>query len=126
MSIETELTTYLKAHIATVTQRVYPLRLPDSPTLPALTYGKVSAAPEYAHDGPAGLTSERWQFSCWALTYAAARAIANEVKTHLSGYSGDMGALEIGSIFVANEIDLYDPEPAIYHIAVDCIITHED
>ena len=100
--------------VALVAARVYPTKLPQEPTLPAVTYQRVSDVPEYSHD-PGGSHALRVQVTCWAATYAAAEAVAVEVVSAADGWHAAMG----GAAFVENMIDLSNPETGVYQVGID-------
>ena len=127
MIIEEALVSRLIAQVPLVGGRVYPMLLPPSVTLPAITYQKISSVRAYTHDGFAHYAEPRFQVSAWATTYAGAKAIQTQVKTALEAYVGMMGGgVDVQRCLVANEIDLYDPESRIYHQAVDYILAHAE
>ena len=99
---------------ALVMARVYPLKLPQNPTLPALTYQRVSDAPEYSHD-PGASHMPRVQVTCWAATYGGVEALTTQVNLASEAWHVAMG----GAAFVENIIDLSDPETGVYQVAVD-------
>lgn len=105
------------AIVALASTRIYPVRMPQQPTLPCLTYQRISGVPDYSHDGRA-LTQSRFQVSCWAYTYAAAIALAEAVKNSWASFA-DVAFLE-------NDTEMYEPETQVYHIPVDVMIWHEE
>jgi len=68
-----------------VSARVYPLILPQKPTLPAVAYQQVS---DGANEGTTSLHGQWYQFGCFALTYAGAQALANAVEAALEEEPG--------------------------------------
>lgn len=124
--IEEELTSWLQANIALVANRVYPMKLPQNPTLPAITYQKISGLRVQSHDGPSGLAYPRFQVSCWGESYSDAKQVAEEVRQDLDGYQGLMGVVQVGAALLQNEIDFYIPETGYYHVPVDFIIWHDE
>lgn len=121
MDIEQGIITYLKAQNV-AGQRVYPLSLPQNAVLPAVVVQRVSGLPDYTHDGDSGLEPGRFQFTSWAESYAAAKATALSVKAALSGYKGSMGTVTVGASFIANELDLNDPDSNLRRVIVDARI----
>lgn len=103
--------------VALVSTRVYPAVLPQRPTLPALTYQRISGVPEYSHSGRA-LMQSRFQISCWAATYAGAIALATAVKAAMDTFP-DVA-------FIEGHSEMYEPETSVYHIPVDVMIWHEE
>jgi hypothetical protein len=100
----------------------YPLVLPPSATLPACTYRRISTVREYTHDGDSLLERIRFQFDLWAETYAEVRQQAETLRGAWSGYSGQVYEdpdIYISAAFILGELDLYEPEPAMYHASMD-------
>jgi hypothetical protein len=73
--------------------RIYPSRLPQKPTLPAVVYNVVSPGKLHSHDG--GLNSKlarpRIQVDVWAVTYDEAQTLMEAIETALGGYVGPAG-----------------------------------
>lgn len=65
--------------------RIYPLRLPQRETLPAVVYQVITNAPINTLDGDRGVDNVSLQLSCWAQTYAQAQALAAEVRRVIGG-----------------------------------------
>lgn len=64
---------------ALIGDRLYPLKLPATPVLPAVTYALVSETQDPIQDGP-GLAFPRWRFSVWTERYIDLDAIVRELK----------------------------------------------
>ena len=83
MTLETALRSYVLAD-ATVAAlagtRMYPRRLPQGPTLPALVYQRVDTRRLHDFDGPDGLPRARVQIAAWASNVAGAWELANAVR----------------------------------------------
>lgn len=119
MSIETDIVATLAAGVPLVASRIYPLLLPQTPTLPAIVYLRVSGPRVQSHDGDSALQHPRFQFSCWAETYAGALAVAEEVRLALQGLTtAGVGIFE-------NMLDLYDAETGWFQVPVDITIWHD-
>jgi hypothetical protein len=67
------------AMAALIGDRLYPLKLPATPVLPAVTYALVSETQDPIQDGP-GLAFPRWRFSVWTERYIDLDAIVRELK----------------------------------------------
>lgn len=99
--------------------RVYPYHLPQSPTLPAVTYQIVSRV---ATESNTQIFETRVQFDCWAATYDGAHELANLVQKSLRFYrKTDGDGNRILSIYDANQGDAYDDEQEIWRVIVDMI-----
>lgn len=112
-----------------VSSRVYPSLLPQSPTLPALTYGQVSAVRVRDLTGPAGKSRHRISISCWASTYAGARALADAVRQSIDGFQGWWRDTFVGSVTLDNEFDLHEEgagpvDVGVHRVVQDYIISH--
>lgn len=117
MTLEEQVVSLLTV-IPSIAGRVYPMLLPQSPTLPAVTYSRVSTTHMYAHEGNVGLAHQRLQFSCWARTHKEAAEVSLVVRQSLEGRVVGVG-------FADNEIDFYEPDTKLYHRALDMIIWNE-
>lgn len=102
-----------------VSQRVYPVLLPQTPTYPAISYQGID---NIAQKGTSDLKESRWQLDCWALTYAAAKSLAATVKIKLEEYHDMSQTPGILWARVVNELDDYDPEVNVYRVIVDVIL----
>lgn len=132
MSINSGLRTLLLAdsNIASVVDtRVYPVQLPQNPTLPAVTYLAVSGNREVSNSGAQDYGYKRFQIDAWALTQAAALALADLITTRLVGYSGTFDddnspatSWTIQGAFFAGEREFYESEPKQYRVSRDYMI----
>ena len=106
-----------------ISQRYYPVNLPQNPTYPALTYTMIAG--DEHHDFEVGFP--RFQFSCWANTYAQAKAVAKEVKQMFQRRNepigGTSGCRIIQGVY-ENETDLWDFNTKKYHCPVDMKIIY--
>ncbi len=127
-SVHARLTNYAPL-TALVGTRVYPTLLPQGVTFPAVNYLTVSNVRSYSHQGRSYLARARVQISCWAETVAGAKAVARQARAALEAFTGALGGaggVEVGYLFVANEVDLHDPETGRYQVALDFVIGHLD
>ena len=65
--------------------RIYPGIAPESATLPYIEYSVIGDEPINTIKGVDDMHSERMQFSCHALTYTGAKALADAVHDALEG-----------------------------------------
>lgn len=129
MSFYTDLFTYLQtisALTTLVSTRMYPLRLPQKPTLPALVIQKIARPRVYSHSGDSNLANPTYQISCWAETHEGAVALEVQLETALTGFSGTMGAETVYAAFIANVLDDFEPDTALYRQIVDVEFWHKD
>ena len=113
---------------ALVDGRIYPEKLPQKPTLPALSYSQVSAVRVRDLSGPAYKARRRISFSCWASTHLAAHQLAEVLRQTLDDFYGtSWGDVEVGHISLDNEFDLFEEEAGtvgLYRVVQDYIIAH--
>lgn len=121
MSLETTLVTLLTGHAglgALIAGRLYPLALPQTPTLPAVVYSRISTRRIYSQSGFSNLSRPRFQFDCWAATYLGLLALVAQLIAALESLAGD----GISVAFVENEIDMPEPLSQSYRRTVDAFI----
>lgn len=104
---------------ALVGARIYPVYLPQTPTLAAISYQRISNT---GQNGTSDRKESRWQVNCWAATHLAGHALAAAVKTALEEYHDSDQTPGIDWARVVNELDDYDPDVAIYRVIVDVIL----
>lgn len=128
--IESGLFAFLSANTgiqAVVGTRIYPLRVPEGATLPALAYHKVSGPSEHSKDGDMSLNHPRFQITCWAATYAAAKAGRTAVSAALNGFANGSvmgGSVVVDQVIVENDMDLHDQTTLEFGASTDAIIWH--
>ena len=145
MSLESDVYTYLKSRAALTALlgtgdnfRLYPQRVPPSPTYPVVRYVVVSQPrTAYTHDNagapPAGTTivRTRMQFDIWDSPdseggYEAVLAVRAALVAELSGFKGVMGATSIQSCFIADSKDDFEPDSGSNRRTVDAVLKHEE
>lgn len=111
---------------ALVGTRVYPIQLPQRPTLPAITYQRISTLPiQDRDDAHARLERPRFQFDCWAISHAGARAVAQEMRSALASFAQASNP-RIDVALMQNEIDDYEPDIGRWRVILDAFIWHEE
>lgn len=101
--------------------RVYPIRLPDGATLPALVYQWIGGEPDLTHSGP-GPRSRALQLTGWAQTYGQAQALSDQVYNLIHG-THSMGAYPVQAIYLEDEpIDTQDPDVGLYGVAFTIMV----
>lgn len=104
---------------AIVGSRTYPMLLPQNPTYPAITYGRISNT---GTNGSTALKETRYQIDCWAATYAGTQTLAAAVKAALEEHTDTDQTPGIKMSRVVNEIDDYDSDAEVYRTIVDVIL----
>lgn len=104
---------------ALISTRSYPLLLPQHPTIPAVTYQKVSNT---GQKGTSTLRETRYQFNCWGRTYAEAHTLATQVKAAFEEWHDLDQTPGVNMGLVVNELDDYDDEAKVFRVIVDVIL----
>lgn len=90
--------------------QVYPMAVPKNAVLPFCVYKRNNIIRESNLLGPTNTPLVSLQIASWALTYEAARDLAEEVRIALDGHTGTMAGVTIGDIRLVSETDDYlDP-----------------
>ena len=100
---------------ALVGTRIYPLKLRQAATMPAITYSTIAGGDDVTHDGARGLADLTVQVDCWGLTYLQMDGLFNAVLAALLGYS----SATVQGIFLVRRMDMYENESELYRRTAD-------
>lgn len=107
MEIEEALTIRLKATsalTALIAQRIFPDEAPQNTVLPYVVYLSVSDVKLHTLTGQYNQESPMIQYTAYAATKSAARAITNQVKIALSDFQGTLSGIYFSCIRLENEM----------------------
>jgi hypothetical protein len=105
---------------AVVGTRIYQLKMPDNPTLPAITF-EVSVGEQIeSRDGYSDLSNPIVSIHCWGTTPAAVNALAILVRDAIIGQSWTYSGVTVSNVLEWSTASLYDSDTEIYHIACSC------
>ena len=111
---------------ALIGSRVYPLKMPQKPTLPAVSYQRIDGPRESAIASDMGMAHPRMQVDCWASTYAGVKAVATQVRAALQRWSDAAASPVVLDSLLESDQDLYEAEVEIYRVSMDFIIWHRE
>ena len=115
---------------ALVSTRIYPMRLPQTATLPAITYQDVSLAVTQAHKEKSSLPRPRFQFTISGGTVESVDNVGTALKNAIDGYQGNMGTgsyiTEVEACLLKNEFSNDDPETRLYLRYQDYVIQYKE
>lgn len=97
------------------TPRIYPLTLPLSPTLPAITYQQIGKT----RNRVGNLDTDRWQMDCWALTFGSSLSLVNAVWACLESYTGKISNVRIEDICPFNQVSTFEPDSGYYRHMIE-------
>jgi hypothetical protein len=111
-----------------ISERLYPLTLPQDPTLPAMTYQKISGFRFHDMEGASGLASPRFQFDIWSKSYLTSKNISDLLRKRLDGFRGTIGSDVIQGAFLDSERDFFEEDELLkfYRVSMDFFIYHEE
>lgn len=98
--------------MALVSDRIYPIMMPQDPELPAITYQRISNSPVNSMGGHGGLDNPKIQIDCWATSYSAAKALGDKLRKTIAT------ATAFNSVQL-NDQDLYEDGTEIYRVSMD-------
>ena len=112
-----------------IAERIYPIALPESVTLPAVTYQVISTTAIQAHGTASELPRHRYQIAAWAGTYAGAAQVADRVKVLLDGYRGSWGTAayltDIEHCLFTDQRDFKDPDTGLFQRQQDFFVMYQ-
>jgi len=111
---------------ALVGTRVYPVKMPDDPQLPAISLQVADGDRGDSLEGSDGLASELVQIDCWSRDMDQVKDLAKKARAALRGYRGTVAGLTIGGILGWRETDLFDEDAEIFHVSCLCRVWHSD
>ncbi len=106
--------------------RVYPQAVPETGTLPAITYAVISSDFGIEFDGQNEISQVRIQLQPWSEKYSTSKTITKELIKFFGGYSGVKDDVRFHSIFVSSAVDLYNSDLKEYGNNIDLIINYEE
>jgi len=104
--------------------RLYPDKFPQDPTLPSVTYERISTPRDRTIDGYT-YAYPRIQFNIIGESNKICREIAEVLEDILDNFRGDIGTERVGAIFLDDERGFYDTEGKNYGREMDFIIWHK-
>jgi len=101
--------------------RLYPIQLPQKPTLPAVVYTVISDPRVYSMKGPSGLSYTRFQLDVYGKTYEGTKAAFEAIDRKIGGFRGMFAGVNINSIVLEDPgpQDGYEDDLAVYSRTAD-------
>ena len=109
---------------ALVSDRIYPLMIPQGEPLPAITYSVVATDEDNQEGDADTLARARVQLDCWATTYKQANDLARAVRLALPTTTGAIGSganrVEGVSIIpIETGRQFYEPDTRYYRVMLE-------
>lgn len=132
MSLESVLYDRLTTHAglsALTVLRVYPLKMPQDVTLPAIVWQRISGERVGAMGADTGLVLARFQFTVWDDDFDGLIAVAEQLRLALARWSTS-GPPVVQQVFFMAETDLFEAakerEAEAYGRAADYLVAYEE
>ena len=106
--------------------RIYPNKIPQEATLPAVAYQRVSTRRVKAHAAPTGLARVRVQVTCVARTYSEVKGLAVVVRKALEGVMGTVGGLALQGSWLETDADEYGDAEGLHSVRQDFMVWHTE
>jgi hypothetical protein len=110
---------------AMVGDRVYPLLLPQQPTLPAIAYQRISSSHVHSHSGVSGYCTARVQFACYAQSFAEAASLGDKLRAAIDAWAGVQGATSFAGILLLDERDAFEEEALSFRKDLDFEVQYQ-
>ena len=105
---------------ALVGTRVYPPPVPQQTAYPLVTYQEIDCVEDLTMGSSTGQPVSRYQFDCWAITAAGARALADQVFLCWHNYAGTSDTVVIKNSLFENKMSMpYDPDEGVFRYIVE-------
>jgi hypothetical protein len=101
-----------------ISTRLYPLKLPQTPTYPAIVYQLISDPRREM-----GTKSPRYQYSIYGTTYGQVKDVESKLKEALETLEG---TAKIFAQFEEDTRPTYENDTNLYSIQVDAIFYYQD
>lgn len=132
MLIDEAIRTYLlsKSTITTtVSSRIYEIAAPQNAPYPHITYNQMPGERVRSLSGSSGLNRATFHFHFWGKKPAESKNLSEQFRLVLDGFRGQMGGsggVNVQAVFIEDDVDLYDDEVFIYHVARKVIVWHNE
>jgi len=111
--------------VSTVTTEISPNEIPQESGFPAITFQRISNAPEDTKDGPSTLDVIMLDVDIWADVYTDGKDLADKVRTALDRKSGTFDEQVIQSIRFQTDRELFDDNLEIHHFNQEYSIRYQ-
>lgn len=124
-ALHSHLTTY-SGLAALVSTRVYPVQLPDTPTLPAVTYQRIDTlSVQHRSSQRARFSRPRFQIDGWATSYKIAAAVREQIKAAMGEFRRSSDP-RVDTALLKDDRDIRESSPGRWRCSMDYYIWSED
>lgn len=116
--------TNVTAITSVVGSRIYPIKMPDNVTLPAISYQLVAGEQIESTEGSSGLAAFVFQIDCWARGVAQVKALGEAVRLALQGFRGTQAGVVVNGVTEWSSFEDYDSDTQSYRLSSSCRLWH--
>ena len=107
-------------NITGISSRVYPQRIPEGKSWPAISYYVISTTPEEVKNtATSPIDLVRIQVSIFDTTQNSVNTIADLARVAMVALTGEQGTCTVDTVRLVDERDFYEEDIQIYHKAQD-------
>ena len=111
--------------------RIYAEKLPQDPTLEAITFKHVSGDRIHAFGQDSGLVMARYQLDAWGNTWAESRDLADAIRGNGAGnafsrFRGTQDTTVVDDVLLDNELATFEDESEGYRTVQDYLIWYQE
>lgn len=106
--------------------RLYPGKLPQGTSYPAVVYQLVGEEVPTAHDGALDLVTDTIQFDVYASSGKAAKALARTLRQEMHGFQGTMGTVAVHSVFLVNMVGDFGDDLGVDRVSMDFRFSYKE
>lgn len=110
---------------ALVASRIYPEKIPQSPTYPLIRYSVRDVDQPRAMGSDPAMATKSIQVDCYDSTYTGVKDLADKVRQALQRWSGVTASVTVQGSFLISEIDIFEEEIESYGVSMDFDITFD-
>lgn len=108
--------------VTALTGKVYPMRVPQENSFPAVVYYIISNTPEETKEAGSVVDLIRVQISAFDYSYATLQTLCQAIRDAMVSLGGEVGNVSIDTVRLSDETELYEEDTKIYHKAMDYLI----
>jgi hypothetical protein len=121
----------LVAFLNTLGVTVYPGRIPQRATLPAITFLQIDGDRLHQLSGPSGIAIGRYQITVSSTRYADCEVISEQLRGFLDRVQFWMGTSFVGAAILGNQLDKYDApssanDKGVHHLISEYTFRYEE
>lgn len=104
---------------ALIGTRMYPTKLEQGATMPAVSFQHVSEERKGTFGSPATMPGVLMQIDCWDSTFTGVKTLARAVRLALDNFKGLSAGETISAVLLENQTDQYEEAVKLYRVLME-------